>query len=297
LETELESNELAIKKKDQINTQLVNVNKREKRTNDLKLKRNKMLIKLRENENKIGDSPITALTKENLEELECSVEIVEDQFMKSINNGLKNSIVDYVSTLKDTGLRYKDASEYFLENYYYASTKLNSHSNLQRLILQNKLNSAVPMSSSSSFARPLSQDKFHNSRYVALSANQVGKYLDNRFDTENNFGNKITNLDTSGHQSTISESNERVNNPTNVNNASELLSDSNNRPPPPPLPPPPLTPPPPATSSNSSEVQRQQLRPNSESADESFIVSSYSTPGSLTVRPNSQIGNNNHEWT
>lgn len=174
-ETELEANDFSIKKKEQINVQLLNVNKRERRANDLKLKRNKMLIKLTDNENKIGDSPLTTLTKENLEELECSVEIVEDQFIRSINNGLKNSMIDYVSNLKESGLKFKENSDYFLENYFYSNINDNIQNNLQRIILQNKLNST----NGSQLTRSLSQDNF---KYVALSPNQVGKYLDNKFD-------------------------------------------------------------------------------------------------------------------
>ncbi|CDR41200.1 CYFA0S06e03774g1_1 [Cyberlindnera fabianii] len=142
LEMEFDITEQAIKKQSQIIGQLGNVNKREKRTNDLKWKRNKILAKLRESENKVGDSPITMLTKENLEELECSVEIVEDQFIRSINTGLKNALVDYVMTLRNSGVKYKESSKTFLDEYNFSTKTDASASSLQKLILQNKYNGA-----------------------------------------------------------------------------------------------------------------------------------------------------------
>lgn len=194
MEAEASVGELSIKKQNQIIGQLASINKREKRSNELKFKRNKVLAKLRENENKMGDTPVTVLTKENLEELECSVEVVEDQFIRSVNSGLKNAFVDYVSTLRNSGRSLREAGGYFLDSYGFNTKPDGSGSNLQRLIFQNRYQStssapppgsSVPPSMGKAESRDLATSLSYQKNYIALSPNHVGKYLDNVYDVDN----------------------------------------------------------------------------------------------------------------
>jgi hypothetical protein len=273
LEVEHEVNEQKIKKESQIIGQLGNVNKREKRTNELKFKRNRMLAKLRENENKMGDNPVTMLTKENLEELECSVEIVEDQFIRSINNGLKNSFVDYVTAIRTFGTRYRASSSYFLENYNFNSRPDGSATSLQRLILQNKYQSATETNSGSlsttarpSISREINTSLSYQKNYIPLSPNNVGKYLDNVYDTDTNASARVVE--------------ERSPSPECLKPKSGGVEHRG----PPPTP-----------------EQQPQLIPDSALAtgrDPTYnIINAYSAPGGLAGMLRPPASHHNHEWT
>lgn len=307
LELEIETFDQLIKKREIINHQLLNVNKREKRTTELKLKRNKILVKLRENENKVGDSPITTLTKENLEELECSVEIVEDQFIRSINTGLKNSLAEYVVTTQTQSLKFKDASKNFLENYYINNSNANfnintssSNNNLHRLILQNKLNSSM-------MTRDISSSHTNNPKYVALSPNKIGKYLDNRFNNNSESTSPSAlvsanqyNDDQQRSQHSQQASN-RVNQSTVINITDQELEAKG-------IPQSHLQniqqrgngPPPTASIAAGQKVEDNKIEAfsnnnnNNDNDPAFYIINHYSTPGALGARP---VSSNTHEWT
>lgn len=304
LELEIDTMDQLMKKREFINGQLLNVNKREKRTTELKLKRNKILVKLRDNENKVGDSPITTLTKENLEELECSVEIVEDQFIRSINTGLRNSLAEYSLTLQNQTFKLKDTSKKFLDNYHTVNSNTgNSNNNLQRLILQNKLNSGYISREISSSANTAG-----NPKYIALSPNQIGKYLDNRFvDVEDNSmppPQTQSSAQLSQSPKINSESRQQQQQQQRPNTSGLSISDAE-------LKSKGILPshyqniqvgPPPTASSNQKIVQQQiqhEHSNNNNSDNESAaynIINHYSTPGGLGgIRPGSN--SNNHEWT
>jgi len=339
LELEIETSDYLIKRREFINQQLLNVHKREKRTNELKLKRNKILIKLRENENKVGDSPITTLTKENLEELECSVDIVEDQFIRSINNGLKNSLSEYLIIYQNQIPKNKEICKNFLNNYYIntneniGSPSLNSSSigniggnisssnassniNLQRLIIQKKLNNqGFPPQSreiSSSANNSNNNNNNNNPKYIALSPNQIGKFLDNRYielDDDNNKGNQSSGNGQQQEQqqqqqqqpSTSSSSKPiQVNQPSiinltdaeikmkKLNNTIQTSSHYNVQP----------GNPPPTASTNKDLKEKNVGNNNGNNNDDNdptgYIINHYSTPGGLGIRPPTST---NHEWT
>ncbi|ODQ58915.1 hypothetical protein WICANDRAFT_79460 [Wickerhamomyces anomalus NRRL Y-366-8] len=311
LELEIETFDQLIKKREVINSQLLNVNKREKRTTELKLKRNKILVKLRENENKVGDSPITTLTKENLEELECSVEIVEDQFIRSINTGLRNSLAEYAVTIQNQSCKFKDTSKKFLENYYYMNNMStnnstasgnNNNNNLHRLLLQNKLNSAMQMSS-----RDISTSHTNNPKYVALSPNQIGKYLDNRFnnDPENNSNSSMPPPSSAQPSASENQSRQQQNQSTVINITNEELKSKGITPSHYPSIQPGVTSGPPPTAStppnqkhhNSGKIEDLNGSNNNSNADNDptgYTINHYSTPGALGIRP---VSSNVHEWT
>ncbi|CEP24860.1 unnamed protein product [Cyberlindnera jadinii] len=276
LEAEYDVGEQNVKKQSQIMAQLQNVNKREKRTNELKYKRNKVLAKLREIENKVGDSPTTLLTRENLEELECSVEIVEDQLIRSINNGLKNSFVDYLTMLRSTGAKYRDVGGYFLDNYSFSTRNENSMPSLQRLILQNKYSNGVPSNAQSPVSRELTTSLSYQENYIALSPNHVGKYLDNVYEEAE-----------SNHTAPARQEHDGV-----VKKRGQQQSSSKARSGPPPTP-------------DDSTPLTVPLTSGISSANEhafSSILNSYSTPGGLgtshttpgVLRP--PPSQHNHEW-
>ncbi|KAH3676296.1 hypothetical protein WICMUC_002092 [Wickerhamomyces mucosus] len=320
LEAELDVEESFVKKQQIINNQLFSVTKREKRSNDLKVKRNKMLVKLRDNENKIGDSPITTLTKENLEELECSVDVVEDQFTRSINTGLRLSLVDYNLCLEDAGNKYKESSINFLSIFNVSpglnnKENFNNNNNLQRLIAQNKLNSSIQ---SRSGVKPSSSQSV--SQYVALSPVQIGKLFNSRLKPTNtsingetralNLSNKShifkntdipieKNTDDIDHEvqkeeelpmtdeakylasqptmlklSSLEEGAHHISNDPNVVYQQKLQhfqSDFQNLP----------------LQHRSQQSQMHTLQNNDQSF--STMINSYNTPGSLAIRPGSQV--------
>ncbi|ODV63868.1 uncharacterized protein ASCRUDRAFT_31026, partial [Ascoidea rubescens DSM 1968] len=100
LDIQRELNEELIQKQENLRLQFINVQKREQKSNNLKLKRNRSLSKLRAEESKVGQSQKISLQKEALEELECSMEIVDDQYIRSINTGLKSSFIEYILSFK-----------------------------------------------------------------------------------------------------------------------------------------------------------------------------------------------------
>ncbi|KAH3685409.1 hypothetical protein WICPIJ_003613 [Wickerhamomyces pijperi] len=370
LEHQVDVTEGFITREQAINVQLGNVNKRERRSNDLKLKRNKMLVRLRDAENKLGDNPATTLIRENLDELDGSVDIVEDQFVNSINNGLRQSIVEYSVILQESGTTSRELSRDFIDRFHLGPNLSNKENigsgnkNLQRLILQNKLmnslqNREIKSSSGNSFMGNSVQPK-----YVAISQNQVGKIFDNKFEIHSGRSSpvkKASNLSmlSRGLQNTVTENDEEdiieddsslikpLNtsnkaNPSVINLKDELKSVSQ------PQIQPQLTQ---ArmdelnykqellklqqdyknlrilyqqkqtemheaqlehelqlqlheqqTANQNQQIHLQQIQPNTTTHDSSSFgniintINSFNTPGSLAIRPSSQVSNPNHEW-
>ncbi|ODV95289.1 hypothetical protein PACTADRAFT_33865 [Pachysolen tannophilus NRRL Y-2460] len=116
LEIQADSGEELIHKQENIKLQLVSVQKRESKAHDLKNKRNKLYRTLRDQESKVGDIPVVTLTKENLEELEISVEVVEEQYIRAINSSLKSSLVDYTIAMSLSCSKFKSSIDRFFNS-------------------------------------------------------------------------------------------------------------------------------------------------------------------------------------
>ncbi|ODV85683.1 hypothetical protein CANARDRAFT_27786 [[Candida] arabinofermentans NRRL YB-2248] len=103
------------RKKENINLQLKHVSQRENKAEDLQMKRTKTFRQLREQERKNGENLNTCLSKEALEELNISIEVVEEQLVKSINTSLKGSLVDYVLSMQGVATDTKEGCNEFFK--------------------------------------------------------------------------------------------------------------------------------------------------------------------------------------
>ncbi|KAG7877898.1 hypothetical protein KL925_000934 [Ogataea polymorpha] len=104
-----------IRKKENINLQLYHVSQRESKSAELKLKRARTFKQLRDQERKIGDNHNTCLSREALEELNISIEVVDEQLIKSINTSLQGSLVDYVLSMQSVSSDIKEGCNEFFE--------------------------------------------------------------------------------------------------------------------------------------------------------------------------------------
>ncbi|KAH3664172.1 hypothetical protein OGAPHI_004886 [Ogataea philodendri] len=104
-----------IRKKENINLQLYHVSQRESKSAELKLKRARTFKQLRDQERKIGDNHNTCLSREALEELSISIEVVDEQLVKSINTSLQGSLVDYVLSMQSASSDIKEGCNEFFE--------------------------------------------------------------------------------------------------------------------------------------------------------------------------------------
>lgn len=191
LELEIDIEERFIKKQEFMNQQLKNVNQRERRLNELKQKRNKVLVKLRENENKLGDSQITILTKEGLEELESSVTIVESKLSDTINIGFKNSLFDYTSYLHQAANELQDSSRKFLTHYNYSTASPKPPNSLQRVVAQNSMNTGLSRDVSTALnSEAVETSSKFSKKYMPITPTQIGRFLETKFSNIGNEANK-----------------------------------------------------------------------------------------------------------
>ncbi|GME85751.1 unnamed protein product [Ambrosiozyma monospora] len=96
LEIQSRLEEESIRKLENLNLQLSHVSQREIKSKELKQKRAKTFKQLRDQERKTGENQAIHLARETLEELNVSIEVVNDQLVRSIDSSLKAALVDYV---------------------------------------------------------------------------------------------------------------------------------------------------------------------------------------------------------
>ncbi|KAI5954776.1 hypothetical protein KGF57_003799 [Candida theae] len=103
-------------KLEKIKLSLSFVNEREKKQKELLFSKIKLEKQLKENKARVGPkASSTVLIIEKLEEVDCSLQVVEQQFVRSIANDLKESIIDYVCTLHSTSRKLNEVCEDFME--------------------------------------------------------------------------------------------------------------------------------------------------------------------------------------
>ena len=113
------------------------VNDRERKLNDLAAARTKLLKNVKDSETKYGvNASCTTLLKEKLEEVQCNLEVVEIQCIRSLSHELKDTFAEYLIAIQNYHARLSDASE-----AYYAC--LISFQKDDRLIDQSANNSDV----------------------------------------------------------------------------------------------------------------------------------------------------------
>ncbi|KAI5969151.1 hypothetical protein CANMA_001818 [Candida margitis] len=103
-------------KLEKIKLSLSCVNEREKKQKELLYSKIKLEKQLKENKARVGSkASSTVLIIEKLEEVDCSLQVVEQQFVRSISNDLKESIIDYIYTLHSTSRKLNEVCEDFIE--------------------------------------------------------------------------------------------------------------------------------------------------------------------------------------
>lgn len=145
-----------IEKLDQMRLNLVDVHEREKKKHDLSISKDKLLRQLKDLESKYGAAASgSTLIKEKLEETVCSLEVVELQYLRSINRNLKESMIDYLiclqavaATLSSATLDYYGcllAIEQGLLQPHKNSTALHNNSHITNLRQQQRKASPIQL--------------------------------------------------------------------------------------------------------------------------------------------------------
>ncbi|KAI5960409.1 uncharacterized protein KGF55_004701 [Candida pseudojiufengensis] len=111
--TNLELNE----KLEKIKISLNSVNEREKKQKQLLNNKFKTEKILKDNQTRYGPkASSTTLTNEKLENIECSLQVIEQQFLRSISNDLKESLIDYIIMLNKTSRKLQDFSDDLIQH-------------------------------------------------------------------------------------------------------------------------------------------------------------------------------------
>lgn len=114
-------------KLDILKLNLTDVHEREKKQRDLYNNKTKLLRLLKESEVKFGPGASgSTLIKEKLEENVCNLEVVELQYIRSINKNLKDSLIEYLICLQTVAAILQEATQ----EYYGTLITLEQNSNL-----------------------------------------------------------------------------------------------------------------------------------------------------------------------
>lgn len=132
LDIQIRSEEELIRKQENINLQLAHVFQRENKMEVQRNKRQATMIEVREEERKKGEGQALHLAKEKIEEIDASIEVINEQLIKAISTVLKGSLLDYAICLQtscnrmkegcDTLFRYVNEGSMYPVNKIYAET-------------------------------------------------------------------------------------------------------------------------------------------------------------------------------
>ncbi|KAI5953447.1 hypothetical protein KGF54_002819 [Candida jiufengensis] len=102
---------------DKIKISLNSVNEREKKQKILLAAKFKTEKLLKENQSKYGPkASSTTLTNEKLENIECSLQVIEQQFLRSISTDLKETLIDYIIALHKTSRKLQDYTDELIQH-------------------------------------------------------------------------------------------------------------------------------------------------------------------------------------
>lgn len=92
------------------------VNDREKKLNDLAAARTKLMKSVKDSETKYGaNASCTTMLREKLEEVQCNLEVVEIQCIRSLSHELKDTLGEYLAAIQNYQARLASASETYCE--------------------------------------------------------------------------------------------------------------------------------------------------------------------------------------
>ncbi|VEU19768.1 DEKNAAC100562 [Brettanomyces naardenensis] len=112
---QIRTQEELLRKQENINLQLSHVFQREHKVETQRAKRANTVTELREEERKKGEGQSIHLARERLEELDASIEVINEQMIKAINTSLKGAFVDYVICLQTACNRLKEGCDDFFD--------------------------------------------------------------------------------------------------------------------------------------------------------------------------------------
>ncbi|CDK28582.1 unnamed protein product [Kuraishia capsulata CBS 1993] len=112
----------SIHKQENVCFQVSNVQKREKKAMDLNTRKLRLYKQLRAREGKKGEDLSVSLAREELEELDISIQVVEEQMIRFINSALRGCLADYVFTVQAGCMDVRGACDIFFECLNYDSS-------------------------------------------------------------------------------------------------------------------------------------------------------------------------------
>ena len=116
--SQLFANTQLTQRMEKIKLSLSFVNERERKQQNLLATRYKLEKQFRDSRNKYGpDASSTILIKEKLEEIECNLQVVEQQYIRSILNDLRESLMEYIYTLNAASRKLKMNSDDCMDNF------------------------------------------------------------------------------------------------------------------------------------------------------------------------------------
>ncbi|AOA62203.1 Hypothetical protein PP7435_CHR2-2342 [Komagataella phaffii CBS 7435] len=145
LEVMVKLQEEMLQKYENISLQLGYVDKRERKANALKAQRKKELRSLRQKESRTTENQTIIFYRESIECLNTSIEVVQEQYVRTINNALKGSFIDFHIFLRNMSTEIKNSSIGFFKFLNDGSSR-----NYQRYITANDMKPALRMASTSS---------------------------------------------------------------------------------------------------------------------------------------------------
>ncbi|QPG76572.1 hypothetical protein FOA43_003963 [Brettanomyces nanus] len=124
----IRTQEELVRKQENINLQLSHVFQREHKVETQMAKRTNTQEVLRDEERKKGEGQSIHLAREKLEEIDASIEVINEQMIKAINTSLKKAFIDYVICLQTSCNRLEEGCDEFFE-YVNSGTSVYSLNN------------------------------------------------------------------------------------------------------------------------------------------------------------------------
>lgn len=112
---QIKAHDELVRKLEGINLQLTHVYQREQKMELQWTKRQSTENLMREQERKKGEGQDLHLAREKMEELDASIEVLQDQLVKSINTSLKSAFADYVICLQTVSNQLKEGCDDFFQ--------------------------------------------------------------------------------------------------------------------------------------------------------------------------------------
>ena len=116
LNTQINNQTILQEKMERLKLSLSFVNEREKKQKGLITAKLKLEKQLKEAKAKFGpNASNTILLNEKAEEVDCNLQVVEQQYIRSITNDLKDALIDYAYSMSAAARKAEDSSSSFIQ--------------------------------------------------------------------------------------------------------------------------------------------------------------------------------------